>query len=476
MDVRYNSANIQHLFSIRYDIKRAALLGAGLFLYYVPLNSDTFYMQLTTTPTLLDKFRKHGYISTDSRKVMPGSIFFALKGENFNANEFAQKALENGASFAVIDDPAMYSGNRTLLVENVLEALQDLASAYRSTIKIPIICITGTNGKTTTKELTAAALSVRFQTVATHGNLNNHIGVPLTILSIKPDTEIAVVELGANHPGEIAALCKIARPTHGLITNIGKAHLEGFGGLQGVIKTKKELYDYLNENGGRVFVNSGNELLMRLSDQSFRITYGTNNSDGVMGKPSTDKNGYLVIDLKRPALATITTKLAGAYNFENAMAALSIAFQFRVDIEKAINAISTYEPEMNRSQILNSGKNILILDAYNANPSSMKAAILNFSQMEAEKKILILGDMFELGVESEAEHLEVIKLLNSCNFSKIYTAGPYFFKSAEKNLKIECFPGTNQLREALSKNVPENALILIKGSRGMKLETIIDLL
>jgi UDP-N-acetylmuramoyl-tripeptide--D-alanyl-D-alanine ligase len=433
-------------------------------------------MQLTSTTTLLEKYKQHSYISTDSRKIMPGSIFFALKGENFNANEFAQKALDNGAAYAVIDDPSVYSGNRTLLVDNVLKALQDLASAYRSTLKIPIISITGTNGKTTTKELTAATLSTRFQTVATHGNFNNHIGVPLTVLSIKPDTEIAVVELGANHPGEIAELCKIARPTHGMITNIGKAHLEGFGGYEGVIRAKSELYHYLSDNGGQIFVNSGNELLMKLSDRSLRITYGSHKDDIVSGKPSTDKDGYLVVELTKPIKTIIQTKLAGAYNFENVMAALSVATQFRVDFEKAVQAISSYEPGMNRSQIVHSNKNVLILDAYNANPSSMKAAIINFSQMSSDNKILILGDMFELGNESEAEHKEIIKLLNGCNFSKIYTAGPYFQKVASEKRNIISFNGTSDLKEALKNNPPENALILIKGSRGMKLETIIELL
>ncbi len=361
-------------------------------------------------------------------------------------------------------------------MEDVLKSLQDLASAYRETLKIPFISITGTNGKTTTKELTAAVLSTRFHTVATHGNFNNHIGVPLTILSIKPDTEIAVIEMGANHPGEIKALCKIARPTHGLITNIGKAHLEGFGGFEGVIRAKKELYDYLNEKGGRVFVNSGNELLMNLTSQSFRITYGSTDIDTVCGIPSTNSDGYLVIDLIKPAKLRIETKLAGAYNFENAMAALSIALQFRVDIVEAAEAISSYQPGMNRSQIMRTEKNTLIMDAYNANPSSMKASILNFATMDSPNKILIIGDMFELGDESEKEHKQIVNFLEQCNFTKIYAAGPYFFKAAEDNKKIERFKATSDLKESLLKQPPENALILVKGSRGMKLETITEAL
>lgn len=461
-------------------------------------------MNFTTTSELLDIYCRHPYISTDSRKVMPGSIYFALKGDNFNGNLFALAALENGAAYAVIDEPDQFTGERTLLVENVLDALQSLASRYRSTLKIPIIGITGTNGKTTTKELMAAALSSRFITIATPGNFNNHLGVPLTLLSIKPDTEIAVVEMGANHPGEIAALCQIARPTHGLITNIGKAHLEGFGGFEGVIRAKNELYQYLNENGGRVFVNSGDELLMKLSAQSYRITYGsarrestvrteafgvdkeeskpqtevfrTGTEDEVFGTASTDEQGYLVVELKKPLVKRFRTKLAGAYNFDNVMAALCIAEHFKVNIEKAIAAVASYVPGMNRSQIFHSASNVLILDAYNANPSSMRIAIENFSQLTAVNKVMVLGDMFELGAESEAEHREIIRIIREYAFTKVYTAGPHFYLAAEGVDNIESYKTTEELRKALVTKAPVNSTILIKGSRGMKLETITDLL
>lgn len=433
-------------------------------------------MQLTTTAELLKKFRIHCYISTDSRKVMPGSLFFALKGDNFNANSFAMDALNNGAAYAVIDDPQYYTGEKTLLVENVLDALQSLATAYRSLLRIPIIGITGTNGKTTTKELLAAVLSRRFNTVATPGNFNNHIGVPLTLLSIKPDTEIAVVEMGANHQGEIAHLSKIAMPTHGIITNIGKAHLEGFGGYEGVKVAKKELYDYLNQHGGTIFVNSGNDLLMQFSANSFRITYGQQINDVVSGLPENDDQGYMVINLDKPIKRRIQTQLAGSYNFENAMAALTIGLHFRVDFNEAIDAVSTYKPDMNRSQMKRTDQNLLILDAYNANPSSMKLAIDNFSKLNASRKIIILGDMFELGNESKEEHEQVLKLAEDCKFHAIYTAGPYFFDAAKERNGIKSFVTTEELKEELLKNTPKDATILIKGSRGMKLEIVTPVL
>lgn len=433
-------------------------------------------MKLISTEELFEIYRKHHWLCTDSRNVLPGSIFFALKGESFNGNEFAAAALEKGASYAVIDEPDKYVDSRTLLTEDVLTSLQSLAIMYRNHLRIPIIGITGTNGKTTTKELINTALSARFNTVATKGNLNNHIGVPLTLLSIKSDTEIAVIEMGANHPGEIAQLCRIAMPTHGIITNIGKAHLEGFGGFEGVKRTKKELYDYLNEHGGTVFVNSGNPLLMGFSDNSYRITYGCRADDVVSGNPATDADGFLTIDLEKPVNKTLSTHLAGSYNFENAMAALCIASHFRVETDAAIQAIEAYQPGMNRSQVLKTANNTLILDAYNANPSSMKVAIENFIRLKAENKVIILGDMFELGSESDAEHKEVINAVKQDTDLKIYTAGPHFYEAASEFPEIEKFRTTDELGIALKATPLINKTILIKGSRGMKLETITGLL
>jgi len=428
-------------------------------------------MHITSPEELFARFRQHPYISTDSRIAQPGSIFFALKGENFNGNQYSATALENGAACAVIDEPGFYTDERTLLVDNVLAALQRLASDYRNHLRIPIIGITGTNGKTTTKELMAAALSARFNTHATVGNLNNHIGVPITILTIKPETEIAVIEMGANHIGEIAALCKIARPTHGLITNIGKAHLEGFGSAEGVITAKNELYIHLRNYGGTVFVNADNELLMSLTENMQRLTYGQAETATFSGS-LMHQGPMLEFNIRNPVKASISTKLAGGYNFENAMAALCIAHHFRVDIDAAAKAIEKYEPRMNRSQIINTGHNTLILDAYNANPSSMKAALTNFAAMADANKIVLLGDMFELGTEAAFEHKAILKLALSLNFSSVITTGPDFALAATGKSGVQSFNTVTELQDFLVTNRPEGATILVKGSRGMKLETL----
>lgn len=433
-------------------------------------------MAIISVAELLKIYKRHPYISTDSRKVMPSSLFFALKGDNYNGNVFVKDALKNGASYAITDDPEMVIDEGCVfLVDDVLDILQKLASLYRSELKIPVIAITGTNGKTTSKELISVSLSARYNVVATPGNFNNHIGVPLTLLSIKPDTEIVVVEMGANHVGEIAALCKIAQPTHGLITNIGRAHLEGFGSYLDIIKAKNELYEYLNIHGGRVFVNSSNDLLMKLSINSHRITFGSNIIDEIQGIVSMNGH-FLNIEVIKPDKLIIETKLAGSYNFENVMSALCIAHHFRVDLNQAAAAISNYKPNMNRSQIIDTGLNTLILDAYNANPSSMRAAIENFALMEVQPKILILGDMFELGKESIKEHHDLINSIDFDYFDKIYTAGPIFKEVSKSNKAIFSFLSTEELKDELVKKKPMNTTILIKGSRGMKLEGIVDIL
>ncbi|MBK9356540.1 MAG: UDP-N-acetylmuramoyl-tripeptide--D-alanyl-D-alanine ligase [Bacteroidales bacterium] len=430
-------------------------------------------MHKTSSEELFARYRQHPYISTDSRIAQPGSLFFALKGDNFDGNQYSRNALENGAAFAVIDDPAFYIDARTLLVDDVLGALQQLASDFRSTLRIPVIGITGTNGKTTTKELMAAALSARFVTHATTGNLNNHIGVPITLLTIKPDTEIAVIEMGANHIGEIEALCRIARPTHGLITNIGKAHLEGFGSAEGVVKAKSELYRHLRNFGGTVFVNADNALLMSLTQDMMRITYGSDKNAGFRGTVIPE-GPLLEFTIHTPVEQNISTKLAGSYNFENAMAALCIARQFRVNLPEAVEAIENYEPRMNRSQVINTERNTLIMDAYNANPSSMQAAIKNFSGMKAGYKILLLGDMFELGTEAPAEHLNILETAISQNFDAIITAGPCFAEAARGKSAVIAFLTVAELKEHLYKHQIKDATILIKGSRGMKLESVTE--
>lgn len=428
-------------------------------------------MHITSPEELFARYRQHPYISTDSRIAQPGSIFFALKGENFNGNKYSANALENGAAYAVIDEPEFYLDERTLLVDSVLLSMQLLASDYRNHLRIPIIGITGSNGKTTTKELMAAALSARFNTHATVGNLNNHIGVPITILTIKPETEIAVIEMGANHIGEIAALCKIARPTHGLITNIGKAHLEGFGSAAGVITAKNELYVHLRNYGGTVFVNADNDLLMSLTENMERITYGQSETATFSGSLSHQRS-MLEFKLNNPVKASIYTKLAGGYNFENAMAALCVAQHFRVDIEAAVKAVEEYEPRMNRSQIINTGHNTLIMDAYNANPSSMRAALTNFAAMDEANKIVLLGDMFELGTEAANEHTAILEFALSLKFSSIVTIGPDFALAAAGKPGIQAFNTVAELQDFLATNRPKGATILVKGSRGMKLETV----
>ncbi len=420
-------------------------------------------------------FKQHPYISLDSRKTQPGSLFFALRGENFNGNQYAKQALELGAAYAVIDDPEYYAGERTLLTNDVLTALQQLAADYRNSLNIPVIGITGTNGKTTTKELIFTALSSKFKTYATSGNFNNHIGVPVTLLNIKPDTEIAIIEMGANHTGEIAALCKIARPTHGLITNIGKAHLEGFGNPEGVIRAKKELYEHLSANGGTAFVNENDILLMDLSANLPRITYGNSGNEQYSGV-LIEADPFLTVELLKPLPLLVQTRLCGGYNYSNVMAALSIAGHFRVNLNEAATAIEAYEPKMNRSQVVHTGKNIIVLDAYNANPSSMTAAITNFSAKNPENKILVLGDMFELGTASEQEHYSILELAISCGFRRIITAGPEFRKVSEYADGVLAFPSVEDLRIYLLSNPLSGENILIKGSRGMKLETITDAL
>ena len=428
-------------------------------------------MQKTTPDELLIRYKTHPYISTDSRIAQPGSIFFALKGDNFNGNEYCEKALDNGAAYAVIDDSDFYIDQRTLLVDDVLASLQQLASDFRKHLRIPVIGITGTNGKTTTKELMATALSARFVTHATVGNLNNHIGVPITILTIKPETEIAVIEMGANHIGEIETLCKIARPTHGIITNIGKAHLEGFGSAEGVIKAKNELYNHFRQNGGTVFVNADNPLLMSLTSGMERITYGESENADFRGRIITGGQ-FLEFGIENPAISHIATKLAGSYNFENAMAALCIAGHFRVKPEEAVKAVENYEPKMNRSQVLKTDKNTLILDAYNANPSSMQAAIHNFSAMNAPDKVLLLGDMFELGTEAGIEHKAILELAITNHFKSIITVGPHFAEAAAGKQNVEAVSTVSELNDYLIHAGIVGATILIKGSRGMKLETI----
>lgn len=434
-----------------------------------------------TIPDLYRLFKNASGISTDSRNIEQGNLFFALKGDNFDGNRFAMQTLESGASYAVVDDPQLEGKDeRLILVANVLKSLQDLANFHRHQLDIPLIAITGSNGKTTTKELLAAILATHYQTHFTKGNFNNHIGVPLTLLKMTEDTEIAVIEMGANHIGEIAALCTIAAPTHGVITNIGKAHLEGFGGLEGVKKAKSELYRYLGKNNGVGFINLDEAFLKDLSGTiEHQVFYHQNE------KPDP-KVTFLEMKLvaSRPTirvaflseegefLVEAGSNLVGTYNFNNIQTAVAIGRYFKVPAQKIKKALEAYTPTNNRSQILKKETNTFILDAYNANPTSMRNALDNLDQMDAETKIAIIGDMLELGAYSEAEHQSIFEYASAKSFDYLIIVGAEFSKINEENRPLH-FPAVGQVKDWFQQQHFENALILLKGSRGIGLEKLL---
>jgi UDP-N-acetylmuramoyl-tripeptide--D-alanyl-D-alanine ligase len=415
-------------------------------------------------------------ISTDSRKIEKDCLFFALKGENFNGNEYAVKALGNGAAYSIVDEEAFAVNEKCLLVENVLECLQQIAVIHRLNLKIPVIGITGSNGKTTTKELINVVLSSGYKVIATAGNLNNHIGVPLTILGITADTEIGIIEMGANHQGEIAFLSKIAMPDFGIITNIGKAHLGEFGGFEGVIKTKNELYQHLELTNGTAFVNVDDPLLMQLSEKLNRIGYGILH-EGInvnAGGEVLQSNPLLTIRINGKE-RVMNTQLVGTYNLPNVLAAISIGRFFGVADDKIFSAIEHYKPSNNRSQWIETGKNHVILDAYNANPSSMEAALNNFSKVDKKPKVVIIGGMKELGEESDAEHQRIYDLAGSLDFDRIILVGNEF-AAIIKSDTVKYFADSEELKEYLKLNPISGANLLVKGSRGIKLEKIVELL
>jgi UDP-N-acetylmuramoyl-tripeptide--D-alanyl-D-alanine ligase len=430
---------------------------------------------MTRIEQLYEHYQRHPIISTDSRTVAVGSIFFALKGDSFNGNTYAGGALNSGAVLAVVDEPDIVTDERFFLVDDVLATLQELAKIHRFHFQGPVIGITGTNGKTTTKELINAVLSAGYQTHATQGNLNNHIGVPLTILSTDVNTEVLIIEMGANHPGEIAFLCDIARPDYGLITNVGKAHLEGFGSLEGVIKTKTELYDFLKASDGSAFVCSGQTVLMLHASKLNHLSYGEEVGDYCMGEMVTSDPFLIVKWYNNEVSQLIHTHLVGAYNVDNVLAAVCLGKFFGVAVEKIIATIESYVPSNNRSQVLQSASNQLILDAYNANPSSMRVALENFALMNTFPKVVILGDMFELGAESRSEHEAILTLIKDFSFSDVLLIGPRFGEVAV-DLGFHCFPTTNDAFEWLIANPITNSSILVKGSRGMQLEKLIPAL
>ena len=423
---------------------------------------------------LYKQFLNSGKISTDTRQDVSGSIFFALSGENFNGNRFAEEALRKGASLAVIDQKEYDKGYGYFLVDDTLKTLQELARLHRTKISAKIIGITGTNGKTTTKELVSAVLATEKKIISTRGNLNNHIGVPLTVLDITPETELAVIEMGANHPGEIALLCDIARPDVGIITNIGKAHLEGFGSFEGVIKAKNELYEFIGSTNGTVLVNEEDPLLMDLSKGLKRITYGFH-SELFMSEIKASKP-YLTLNWTyKGQQYHCPTRLVGKYNADNIHAAIAAGIYFGISPENINNAITDYQPDNNRSQLLETETNQIILDAYNANPVSMVNALENFIEFQPENPWLILGDMFELGEASLTEHKKIMELLEKSSFQNIILVGKDFHQLNTKGQFIS-FPSTAEAGKYLADHPVQHADILIKGSRGMQLEKLLKYL
>ena len=456
---------------------------------------------MTDIQTLYSCFLSCACVTTDSRNCPTGSLFIALKGASFNGNAFAAKALEAGSRYAVIDEPAYLPAgdSRYLLVEDCLRALQQLANYHRRQLATPIIGITGTNGKTTTKELIAAVLKRQRRILYTEGNLNNAIGVPLTLLRLKPEHELAVVEMGASHPGDIKELVDIAEPDFGLITNVGKAHLQGFGSLEGVIRTKGELYDFLRTKGdATVFIDHDNPYLMDIAEGLNLVCYGREESavcEGsgackeLAGRATNDEGEQLAICGRitgnSPFLSLcwreagsaeehpVQTQLIGEYNFCNALAAIAIGRHFGIEPQEIDAALTTYAPTNNRSQLMQTPRNTLIIDAYNANPTSMMAALSNFRNMQAAEKMLILGDMRELGAESAAEHQRIANYLQECGFKQVMLVGSEF---AAARHPFPTYPDVEALKEVLLANPPQGQTILIKGSNGIHLNSVIDLL
>jgi len=435
----------------------------------------SFLIPIMNIESLYRIFKDHPAITTDSRKIPVNSIFFALKGDNFNGNAFAKESISKGAAYAIIDEPEYAANSQIILVDDVLVCLQQLARYHRDQLNLPILAITGTNGKTTTKELSATVLSSKFKVIYTEGNLNNHIGVPLTLLAMKDNTDFGVVEMGANHPGEINLLCEIANPDFGIITNIGKAHLEGFGSFDGVIKTKSELYRFLSKKGGKCFINADNLLLTEQAKSLEQISYGKSTDYFMPGELASTDN-YLVIKALFPkGWLYIKSNLVGDYNFENILAAVCVGKYFEVDPLKIQETIANYTPSNNRSQLIKKEKNTIIMDAYNANPTSMMAALSNFANIKNENKCLILGDMLELGDASEEEHQKIADYIEEKKFTDVFLIGTQF-KNTKFQTQKKKFDQVELLSNYLKTQPIENKLILIKGSRGIHLEKILELL
>jgi UDP-N-acetylmuramoyl-tripeptide--D-alanyl-D-alanine ligase len=423
-----------------------------------------------TIKALYDIFLQYPSVETDTRKIKKNDIFFALKGPNFNGNNFAKTALEMGAAYCVCDEKTAFESDNIIYVEDVLASLKALAKHHREQFTIPFIAVTGSNGKTTTKELIHVVLSKKYKCYTTKGNLNNHIGIPLTILSVQKDAEIAVIEMGANHQKEIEEYCTYTLPTYGIIGNCGKAHLEGFGGIEGVRKGKGELYDFIRKNNGTIFINTDYDYLIEMSkDIEKQISYGTKNAT-YTGEVLHDEHLLEVMITNPSSIGKIKTQLAGNYNLPNILSAVCIGKHFDVAENLIVDALEAYTPSNSRSQIMQHGSNTILLDAYNANPSSMKVAIENFAAMEGKNKIVILGGMMELGVESLQEHKGIVDLLLQYQWDKIVLTGKDY-----KNLpsNILHFETSDETAKWFKQANIENAFILVKGSRGMAMEKIL---
>lgn len=415
------------------------------------------------------------YVCTDSRTAQPGSLFFALKGDKFDGNLFVSDALAKGAIYAVAEKKSCPPGDKIILTDDVLKVLQQLANFHRKESKIKILAITGSNGKTTTKELCTKVLGAKYKTFATQGNLNNHIGVPLTLLAMPPGTEFGIIEMGANHPGEIQALCEIAEPDYGLITNIGKAHLEGFKSIEGVCQAKGELFNYLTKNDGIIFANMGNTYIRRLVPESTPNIIEYNKNDTIWAEITQSAMFLEMLVHDHDRVYQLKTKLIGKYNYENVLAAYTLGKYFNILSHKIIDAIENYIPVNNRSQYIKTEHNEIIMDAYNANPSSMAAAIENFMQIEHPSKLIILGEMLELGDSSASEHQKMIDYLHSNKFNKVICVGSNF-RFCSESAGYSWYPDVTALIAALREKPVKNHLILIKGSRGNQLEKAFDLL
>jgi UDP-N-acetylmuramoyl-tripeptide--D-alanyl-D-alanine ligase len=424
-----------------------------------------------TIAALYEIYLQFSSIQTDTRKIEKDQLFFALKGDNFNGNLFAEKAIESGAAYAIVDENiATVKNEKIIVVENVLETLQQLAAYHRKQFNIPFIAITGSNGKTTTKELVHAVLSSQFKTYTTTGNLNNHIGIPLTILKVKKDAEIAVIEMGANHQKEIESYCVYTQPTHGIITNCGKAHLEGFGGEEGVRKGKGELFDFIRKNDGTIFAFSEYDYLHEMSNGISKTTWYGTQSGQVQGDLITAEP-FLSVHISKPSAFDINTQLVGSYNLPNVLCAVAVGDHFEISADKIRSAIELYAPSNSRSQLIEKGSTRIILDAYNANPTSMRAAIENFSKIHADNKMLFLGGMMELGETSVKEHQQIVELIDQCKWKFVVLVGGDY---KHVHHQYQYFENVLAAKEWMNTQSLDNSYLLIKGSRSMQMEKLLD--